>query len=61
MKTGPLAQGGIQMEQGINLFFKHRGQKLPAARRSNTVPEPSKSNKHGQEPVDAAEGDVHFR
>ena len=28
VKTGPLAQGGIQMEQGINLFLKHRGQKL---------------------------------
>src|SRR5450631_4371202 len=28
VKTGPLAQGGIQMEQGINLFLKHRGNKL---------------------------------
>src|SRR5882672_11400251 len=28
VKTGPLAQGGIQMEQGINLFLKHRGHKL---------------------------------
>ena len=28
VKTGPLAQGGIQMEQGINLFIKHRGGKL---------------------------------
>jgi branched-chain amino acid transport system substrate-binding protein len=25
VKTGPLAQGGIQMEQGANLFFKDRG------------------------------------
>jgi len=25
VNTGPLAQGGIQMEQGINLFLKHRG------------------------------------
>src|SRR5262249_20901075 len=24
VKTGPLAQGGLQMEQGINLFLKHR-------------------------------------
>ena len=28
VKTGPLAQGGIQMEQGINLFLKDRGNKL---------------------------------
>jgi branched-chain amino acid transport system substrate-binding protein len=28
VKTGPLAQGGIQMEQGINLFLKHRDHKL---------------------------------
>jgi branched-chain amino acid transport system substrate-binding protein len=28
VKTGPLAQGGIQMEQGIALFLKHRGNKL---------------------------------
>jgi branched-chain amino acid transport system substrate-binding protein len=28
VKTGPLAQGGIQMEQGISLFLKHRGNKL---------------------------------
>ena len=34
VKTGPLAQGGIQMEQGINLFLKHRASSSPAARRS---------------------------
>jgi branched-chain amino acid transport system substrate-binding protein len=28
VKTGPLAQGGIQMEQGISLFLKHRSNKL---------------------------------
>src|SRR6478672_6706561 len=28
VKTGPLAQGGIQMEQGINLFLKDRGNML---------------------------------
>ena len=28
VKTGPLAQGGFQMEQGIALFLKHRGNKL---------------------------------
>jgi branched-chain amino acid transport system substrate-binding protein len=28
VKTGPLAQGGIQMEQGTTLFLKHRGNKL---------------------------------
>ena len=28
VKTGPLAQGGIQMEQGIALFLKHRDNKL---------------------------------
>lgn len=28
VKSGPLAQGGIQMEQGIALFLKHRGNKL---------------------------------
>ena len=28
VKTGPLASGGIQMEQGINVFFKQRGNKL---------------------------------
>ena len=36
VKTGPLAQGGIQMEQGINLFLKHRGQKL-AGRKAELV------------------------
>ena len=28
VKTGPLAQGGIQMEQGINLFLKDRNNML---------------------------------
>src|SRR5437868_15447647 len=28
VKTGPLAQGGFQMEQGVGLFLKHRGNKL---------------------------------
>jgi branched-chain amino acid transport system substrate-binding protein len=28
VKTGPLAQGGVQMEQGTALFFKHVGNKL---------------------------------
>jgi len=28
IKTGPLAQGGIQMEQGIALFLKHRDNKI---------------------------------
>ena len=28
VKTGPLAQGGIQMEQGAALFLKHRENKL---------------------------------
>ena len=28
VKTGPLAQGGIQMEQGIALLLKHRDNKL---------------------------------
>lgn len=28
VKTGPLAQGGFQMEQGTALFFKHSGNKL---------------------------------
>jgi branched-chain amino acid transport system substrate-binding protein len=28
VKTGPLAQGGIQMEQGTALFFKDRGNKI---------------------------------
>jgi branched-chain amino acid transport system substrate-binding protein len=28
VKTGPLAQGGIQMEQGIALYLKHRDNKL---------------------------------
>jgi len=28
VKTGPLAQGGIQMEQGTQLFLKQRGNKL---------------------------------
>src|SRR6266581_3774726 len=36
VKTGPLAQGGIQMEQGVNLFLKHRGQKL-AGRKAELV------------------------
>jgi len=36
VKTGPLAQGGIQMEQGINLFLKHRDNKL-AGRKAELV------------------------
>src|SRR6476619_6550539 len=28
VKTGPLAQGGFQMEQGISLFLKHRSNRL---------------------------------
>ena len=28
VKTGPLAQGGIQMEQGVNLFLKDRDNML---------------------------------
>src|SRR4051812_40780857 len=28
VKTGPLAQGGIQMEQGAALFLKDRGNKI---------------------------------
>jgi len=28
VKSGPLAQGGIQMEQGTALFLKHRGNRL---------------------------------
>ncbi|MGE0035324.1 MAG: ABC transporter substrate-binding protein [Xanthobacteraceae bacterium] len=28
IKTGPLASGGIQMEQGLTVFFKERGNKL---------------------------------
>src|SRR5437660_5516810 len=28
VKTGPLAQGGFQMEQGTALFLKHTGNKL---------------------------------
>ena len=28
VKTGPLAQGGFQMEQGVALFLKHRENKL---------------------------------
>ena len=28
VKTGPLAQGGFQMEQGVTLFLKDRGNKL---------------------------------
>src|SRR5215469_16551390 len=36
VKTGPLAQGGIQMEQGINLFLKHRDHKI-AGRKAELV------------------------
>src|SRR6516225_604706 len=36
VNTGPLAQGGIQMEQGINLFLKHRDNKL-AGRKAELV------------------------
>jgi branched-chain amino acid transport system substrate-binding protein len=28
VKTGPLAQGGIQMEQGLSLFFKDKNNKI---------------------------------
>jgi branched-chain amino acid transport system substrate-binding protein len=36
VKTGPLAQGGIQMEQGLNLFLKHRNSTL-AGRKAELV------------------------
>src|SRR5438874_12959041 len=36
VKTGPLAQGGIQMEQGTNLFFKDRNWTL-AGRKAELV------------------------
>src|SRR5215469_1351327 len=36
VKTGPLAQGGLQMEQGINLFLKHRDHKI-AGRKAELV------------------------
>ncbi len=36
VKTGPLAQGGIQMEQGVELFLKHRGARL-AGRRAELI------------------------
>ncbi len=36
VKTGPLAQGGIQMEQGMNLFFKHRNGTL-AGRKAELI------------------------
>jgi len=34
VKTGPLAQGGIRMEQGTRLFLKTAAISLPAAPRS---------------------------
>jgi branched-chain amino acid transport system substrate-binding protein len=36
VKTGPLAQGGVQMEQGITLFLKHRNNML-AGRKAELV------------------------
>src|SRR5215472_14601670 len=36
VKTGPLAQGGIQMEQGTRLFLKHRDHKI-AGRKAELV------------------------
>ena len=38
VKTGPLAQGGIQMEQGVALFLKDRNNKMagrPASGRAS--------------------------
>jgi len=28
IKTGPLASGGLQMEQGLTVFLKERGNKI---------------------------------
>jgi branched-chain amino acid transport system substrate-binding protein len=36
VKTGPLAQGGIQMEQGVTLFLKHRNNVL-AGRKAELI------------------------
>ena len=36
VKTGPLAQGGFQMEQGISLFLRHRDNKL-AGRKTELI------------------------
>ena len=41
VKTGPLAQGGIQMEQGIVLFLKDRDNTIAAARWSFWSPIPA--------------------
>src|SRR3954471_4409156 len=37
VKTGPLAQGGIQMEQGTNLFLKDRNSTLAGRKVNPTV------------------------
>ena len=41
VKTGPLASGGIQMEQGLTVFFKERDNKLAGRRSSCTPPTPA--------------------
>ena len=51
VKTGPLAQGGIQMEQGANLFLKDRNSTMAwrksssSARRARTRASISRSKK----------------
>ena len=41
VKTGPLASGGLQMEQGLTVFFKERNNMLAAGRWSCTPPTPA--------------------
>jgi branched-chain amino acid transport system substrate-binding protein len=46
VKTGPLAQGGIQMEQGISAFLKARGNVL-AGRKVELIPADTGGNPAG--------------
>src|SRR2546421_12662311 len=64
VKTGPLAQGGIQMEQGANLFLKDRNSTM-AGRKielviGDTGGNPAGTKTKAQEVIEGDGGDMIF-
>src|SRR2546430_14828475 len=62
VRTGPLAAGGKQMEDGINLFLKERNHTLSGRKVeiifADTAGQPAQAKTKGQEP---GEGDKEHR
>src|SRR5256885_14069293 len=62
VRTGPLAAGGKQMEDGINLFLKERNHTLSGRKVeiifADTAGPPPPAENQGQELVERGQGDV---